>query len=82
MRHVVVVAQFTERSTATFHMAVIADGSTAVGALSYGSLTTGHPNVVVSEFNLTVHDYRTITGLTAQKFLFNAHVGKIVGCYG
>jgi hypothetical protein len=52
---VVVIAQFAERNSATFHTAVIADRRSAVTALRHSSLATGHPNVVISEFNLTVH---------------------------
>ena len=63
IRQVVVVAQFAERSTATFHTAVIADGSTTVGAFCDGSLTTGHPNVVISEFNLAEWAHEKPQGL-------------------
>jgi hypothetical protein len=51
----VIATPFTERFSAAPRSTVGTDCSSAVSALRHGSLAAWHPNVVVSEFNLTVH---------------------------
>jgi hypothetical protein len=52
---VIVIALTAEGIAAAFHTAVIADRRSTITALRHGRLATRHPDVVISEFNLTVH---------------------------
>ena len=54
-RYVVLIALTAERIPAALLATVGADRSTTVGALRYSGLSAWHPNVVISEFNLTGH---------------------------
>jgi hypothetical protein len=53
MSDVVVIALAAEGIPAALRTAVRTDCSTAVRALRHGNLPAWHPNVVISEFNLT-----------------------------
>ena len=48
----VVIAHDAERIPAALRTAVRTNRTATIGALRYGSLTTRHPYVVISEFNL------------------------------
>ncbi len=81
IRLVIVVAQFAERIPATFRTAVGANRRSAVRALGYSRLAAGHPKIVVSEFNLTVHcsplhrlDH---TNASQGQVLDDVHVGSL-----
>jgi hypothetical protein len=56
MGDAVVVAEFAEGIPAALRTAIRTNCSRAIGALRHGSLATRHPNVVISEFNLTVQN--------------------------
>ena len=63
MSRVVVIAQFAEGIPAALGRAIRTNRCSAVGALGYRGLATGHPNVVISEFNLAEWAYGKPHGL-------------------
>ena len=56
----VVIALTAKGVSAAFHATVGTDRRSAVTALRNGSLAAGHPNVVISEFNLAVHGFQSL----------------------
>jgi len=52
---VIVIALTAEGIAAAFHTAVMADRRSTITALRHGRLGTRHADVVISEFNLTMH---------------------------
>jgi hypothetical protein len=59
---VIVIALTAEGIAAAFHTAVIADRRSTITALRHGRLATRHPDVVISEFNLTMHYFHLRAG--------------------